>query len=73
VFGLLAIFFLKKIKKKFSQDLKTREEQAKKGFLEPVLTRFNYEEMSVEGRRTAKKRKTRQTKLRTPGRGAVRN
>jgi hypothetical protein len=33
--------------KKISQDLKTREEQAKKGLLGPVLTRFNYEEMSV--------------------------
>jgi hypothetical protein len=33
--------------KKISQDLKTREEKAKKRLLGPVLTRFNYAEMSV--------------------------
>jgi hypothetical protein len=33
--------------KNFSQDLKTREGKAKKRLLGPVLTRFNYAEMSV--------------------------
>jgi len=43
--------------KKISQDLKTREGKAKKGLLEPVLTRPNYAEMSVERCKTAKKKK----------------
>jgi hypothetical protein len=44
-------------KKKISQDLKTREGTAKKRLLGPVLTRFNYKEMSVERRKNGQKKK----------------